>query len=105
MIPRLGSSGAPPRGFVYLLQSAQDGTFYVGWTTDVVRRLVEHEQGCAAYTRRKRPWRLIGVEPFPSLKAAQAHERLLKRSPRSLHSFKKRLLNQAAQSGLCQGVG
>ena len=105
MIPRLGSGGAPPRGVVYLLQSAHDGACYVGWTTDVVRRLVEHNQGDCLCTCRKRPWRLIGVEQFPSPKAAQAYERLLKHSPRSLHSFKKRLLNQAALSGLCQGVG
>lgn len=106
MIPRLGSGGAPAKpGYIYLLQSTQDGSFYVGWTTDLVRRLVEHNQGLSSYTRRKRPWKLIGAEQLPTPQAAQVREQLLKRSPRSLHSFKKRLLNQAALSGLCQGVG
>ena len=58
VIPPPGVGGASSRGvaYVYLLKSRKDGTFYVGWTTDVLRRLVEHNQGLSGFTRRKQPW-------------------------------------------------
>ena len=107
MIPRPGTDGAPAHAtvYVYLLQSRSDGTYYVGWTTDPVRRLVEHNTGASGYTSRKRPWRLIGVESHPTANAAKAYERSLKRSPRNLARFKKRVLNRAANDHPCQGVG
>ena len=91
--------------YVYLLRSRQDGSYYVGWTTDVLRRLGEHNQGLGTYSRRKRPWQLIGVEAQPSPVVAKARERVLKRSPRSLDRFKKRLLTRAAKGRPSQGVG
>ena len=107
MIPRPGTGGAPAQvaACVYLLQSQDDGTYYVGWTTDPVRRLVEHNTAASTYTRRKRPWRFVGAEPQPSVDIAKAYERSLKRSPRKLARFRKRVLNRAAAGRPCQGVG
>ncbi len=106
MIPRPGTGGAPAHAaYVYLLQSQQDGTYYVGWTTQPVRRLGEHNSGASTYTSRKRPWQLVGIEPHSSAEAAKAYERSLKHSPRKLARFKKRVLTQAAAGRLCQGVG
>ena len=107
MIPRPDTGGAPARAaYVYLLQSRRDGTYYVGWTTEPVRRLVEHNTTTTGYTSRKRPWRLVGVEVQPTLDAAKAYERSLKRSPpRKLARFTKRVLNRAAVGRPCQGVG
>jgi putative endonuclease len=108
MIPRPGTRGAsaPAAAYIYLLQSRQDGTCYVGWTTEPVRRLVEHNTATSGgYTSQKRPWRLVGVEPQPTMEAAKAYERALKRSPRKLARFKKRVLNRAAVGRPCQGVG
>ena len=107
MIPRpgTGSAPAPAAAYVYLLQSRQDGTYYVGWTTEPVRRLVEHNTMTTGYTSRKRPWRLVGVEPQPTVDVAKAYERALKRSPRTLARFRKRVLNRAALGRPCQGVG
>lgn len=107
MIPRPGTGGAPARAaaYVYLLQSRQDGTYYVGWTTDPVRRLVEHNANTSEYTSRKTPWRLVGVEIQPTVEAANACERSLKQRPRNLARFKKRVLNRAAIGRPCQGVG
>jgi putative endonuclease len=107
MIPHPGTGGAPARAaaYVYLLQSREDWTYYVGWTTEPVRRLVEHNAATSGYTSRKRPWRLVGVEPQPTVEAAKAYERALKRSPMKFVHFKKRLLNRAAMGRPCQGVG
>ena len=103
--PAAGGAQAPPAAYVYLLQSGRDGTYYVGWTTDPGRRLVEHNAGSARYTPRKTPWRLIGVEAHPTAEAAQVYERTLKRSPRKLALFKKRVLNLAADGRPRQVVG
>ena len=92
--PAGGSATAPHESCVYLLQSSRDGTYYVGWTTEPSRRLVEHNRGASSYTRRKRPWRLVGVEWYRSAEEAKAYERALKHQPRMLQLFKKRVLNR-----------
>ena len=40
--PPRGGATTQRDGFVYLLKSDRDGAAYVGWTTDLSRRLVEH---------------------------------------------------------------
>ncbi|PIQ83648.1 MAG: hypothetical protein COV75_06390 [Candidatus Omnitrophica bacterium CG11_big_fil_rev_8_21_14_0_20_63_9] len=103
--PATGDAARPRKAYVYLLRSRQNGSYYVGWTTDVLRRLVEHNNGWATFSRRKRPWQLLGIETYTSIAAAKARERVLKRSPRTLGRFKKRLLNRAANGRPSQGVG
>lgn len=107
MIPQPVAGVAPglSRAYVYLLQSRLDGSYYVGWTTDPVRRLVEHNEGLSSWTRRKRPWQLLGVEAHPTPEAARRYEYTLKRSPHKLAVFKKRMLNQAARGLQRQVVG
>ncbi len=110
MIPPPANGGAARHriAYVYLLRSRQDGTYYVGWTTDVLRRLGEHNQGLGTYTQRtqrKLPWQLIGAEAYPTPLEAKAREHVLKRSPRSLSRFKKRLLTRAALGRPSQGAG
>ena len=90
--PVAGGAQARRRGYVYLLRSRKDGTFYVGWTTDVLRRLVEHNQGLSEFTRRKKPWQVVGFATYPSAEEAKVRERMLR-------AFKKRVLNQAADGG------
>jgi putative endonuclease len=42
--------------YVYILECLKDGTLYTGITTDVNRRLLEHNSGKGgAYTRTRRP--------------------------------------------------
>ena len=107
MIPQPVADGAPLRrvAYVYLLQSCRDRTYYVGWTTDPMRRLVEHNAGQSSFTRRKSPWRLVGVEACLTDETASLYERSLKRSPRKLALFKKRILNQATEGRRRQVVG
>ncbi|WP_313693219.1 GIY-YIG nuclease family protein [Halorarum halobium] len=60
--------------FVYLLECA-DGSFYTGYTTDVERRVAEHDAGEGAkYTRGRTPVELVHVEAFDSKSAAMARE-------------------------------
>jgi putative endonuclease len=66
--------------FVYILHCA-DGTLYTGCTTDVTRRLHEHNSTCrgAKYTRSRRPVTLLAVFPFSNRSEAQREESRIKR--------------------------
>jgi putative endonuclease len=63
---------------VYLLQS-KSGRYYYGSTTDLARRVEQHERGHTATTARDRPWRLVASREFGSLQEARRQERIFKR--------------------------
>lgn len=68
---------------VYLLRCS-NGTYYVGHTDDVVRRLEEHNFGKGAeHTRKYRPVKLIYTEPFDSEGEALRREMQIKRWSRA----------------------
>ena len=69
--------------FVYVLRCG-DGTLYTGYTTDVERRVREHERGDGAkYTRGRGPFDLVHVESFESRSAAMSREYELKQCSRA----------------------
>lgn len=60
--------------FVYIVECA-DGTFYTGYTTDVSRRVREHNAGDGAkYTKPRLPVKLRYTEAFESRSAAMSRE-------------------------------
>ncbi|MFC7140151.1 GIY-YIG nuclease family protein [Halosimplex aquaticum] len=78
-----------PDHFVYVLRCGDD-TFYTGYTTDVERRVREHDAGEGAkYTRGRTPVRLVHVEGFASQSAAMSREYEIKQRSRAA---KERLL-------------
>ena len=68
----------PRYHYVYVLQSEKDGNFYVGYTTDVQKRLGEHNSGKVCSTRRRVPMKLIYWEGCISQKDAARREKYLK---------------------------
>ena len=75
--------------YVYMVRCA-DGTLYTGWTTDVPRRVAEHNAGRgAAYTRQRGPVTLVYSEAQPSRSAALRREEQIKRRGRG---YKEQLL-------------
>jgi putative endonuclease len=71
--------------FVYILRCADD-TLYTGITTDVARRLAEHNAGNgtgARYTRSRRPVALLYQEAAASRAAAATREWQIKQLGRS----------------------
>lgn len=74
----------PAPWFVYLLRCA-DGSFYAGITTDVARRLDEHNNGVAGakYTRARRPVTLAWSEPAADRSAASKREYAVRNLPRA----------------------
>jgi len=64
--------------YVYVLECA-DGTYYTGYTTDVERRVAEHDAGDGAkYTRGRTPVELVHVERYDSRSAAMSREHEVK---------------------------
>ncbi len=62
----------------------RDGSLYTGVTNNLLLRLRRHTEGTAsAYTRARRPVRLVYEERQPSRSAAQRREAALKRLPRA----------------------
>jgi putative endonuclease len=69
--------------YVYVLRCA-DGTLYTGYTTDVERRVAEHDSGEGAkYTRGRTPVELVHVESFDSRSTAMQREHEIKQLSRS----------------------
>ena len=77
-------------GYVYVLGSEGRGgrRSYVGWTTDIDRRLSEHNSGRGARSTRGREWALLYAEKLPGRNASLSREWHLKRD----RVFRKRLL-------------
>ena len=64
--------------YVYVLECA-DGTYYTGYTTDVERRVAEHDAGEGAkYTRGRTPVELVHVEEYGTRSAAMRREHEIK---------------------------
>lgn len=60
--------------YVYVLECADD-SLYTGYTTDVDRRVAEHNDGTGAkYTRPRRPVELVYVERYESKSTAMSRE-------------------------------
>lgn len=70
------------RWFVYILR-CRDGSLYTGATNDLTRRVQAHGDGRgAAYTRSRRPVRLVYRESRPDRSAALRREAAIKRLSR-----------------------
>jgi putative endonuclease len=64
--------------FVYVLRSKKDGNFYTGWTNDLKKRVMEHNQGLSRSTKHRRPFELIYYEACLNRKDAKKREVYLK---------------------------
>lgn len=66
--------------YVYILKCA-DGTYYTGFTNDLMRRVDEHASGKnkQSYTYDKRPVELVFYETFTDPETGIAYEKKLKK--------------------------
>ncbi len=76
--------------YVYILQSIKDKSLYIGYTTDLRKRLKEHNSGKSLATKPFRPYKLIFYEALLSRKDAKNREVYLK-SGWGIRSIKKTL--------------
>jgi predicted GIY-YIG superfamily endonuclease len=67
--------------FVYSIQSENNpDRYYIGFTSDVERRLEEHNAGKSVYTNKFKPWKLISYTAFVNKDRAEKFEAYLKTS-------------------------
>lgn len=66
---------------VYILFSLKDKKLYIGYTTDLKRRMTEHFGGKNISTKNRRPFLLIFCEHYFSKEDAKRRELYFKTSP------------------------
>ncbi len=64
--------------YVYILLSLKDKKFYVGYTSSLKKRLLEHKKGKVRSTKNRSPLKLLCFEAYLSKKEAMNRERYLK---------------------------
>ncbi|OGU75846.1 MAG: excinuclease ABC subunit C [Ignavibacteria bacterium RBG_16_34_14] len=65
--------------YVYILQSINfPGNHYIGYTTDLKKRLLKHNEGGSNYTSKFKPWKLKTAISFEDRDKALAFEKYLK---------------------------
>ena len=64
---------------VYVLRSEKDPKqTYIGFTEDLRKRLVEHNDGKSTHTNKYKPWRVVAYFAFAVRARALAFEKYLK---------------------------
>ena len=64
--------------FVYVLKSKKDGRLYKGQTSDIDKRLEQHNSGQVKSTKGFVPWELVYLEKFKSREEAVLREKYFK---------------------------
>lgn len=77
--------------YVYVLKSLKDGKLYIGSTSDLRRRLSEHNNGKVPSTKNRAPFELRYYEAYFVEKNARHREMALKDNGRVLAQLKNRI--------------
>ena len=64
--------------YVYVIRSEKDGRFYVGLTSNVEKRVSQHNAGRTRSTKAYRPWKLFFFEECLNRIEARKREKYLK---------------------------
>jgi len=64
--------------FVYVIKSSVDGRLYKGLTSDLQKRINEHNRGKTKTTKAFKPWELVYYEEFSTRDEARQREKYLK---------------------------
>lgn len=64
--------------YVYILRSQKDKGLYIGYTSNLKKRLLQHNNGESFATKGRRPFKLIHYEAFTSKNDATDMEKYLK---------------------------
>ncbi|EKE11505.1 MAG: hypothetical protein ACD_15C00067G0003 [uncultured bacterium] len=78
--------------YVYVLQSEKDGNVYVGYSTDLIRRFKEHNEGKVKSTKSRMPFILAYYEAYRGKEDATKREYFLK-THQQRDKLKERLIH------------
>ena len=79
--------------YVYLIKNKKDNKNYIGFTQDLRKRLLQHNQKLSKSTNPRIPFVLVYYEAYASIKDARDRERKLKQFKNSYTELKKRITN------------
>jgi len=79
--------------YLYILYSPSTGKFYVGSTSDIVKRISYHNTGRSPYTKGKNPWYLVYSEEYETRNEACIREREIKKWKSSKRIIKEFNIN------------
>ena len=72
------------RGYVYILASKKGGTLYVGVTSDLAKRVFEHQNNIGSnFTAKYGCKRLVWFEGYDQMERAITREKTIKKWPRA----------------------
>jgi putative endonuclease len=60
--------------WVYILQSEKDGGYYIGYTSDMDKRLRQHNSGKTRSLKHRIPLRIVYREEFNTIQQAKKRE-------------------------------
>ena len=78
--------------YVYILYSPKSKDFYYGFTANLKKRFIEHNNGLSKSTKPFVPWELVWYCAFPTEKQAKDFEQYLKSGSGKAFTY-KRLVN------------
>ena len=64
--------------YIYILKSKLDNKFYTGFTGNLKKRLIEHQNGNVDSTAKRRPLELVYYEAYKEKSDALLREKFLK---------------------------
>lgn len=65
--------------YVYLIQSeSEPDRKYIGFSSDVHKRLAAHNRGDSKHTNKYKPWKIVAYHAFVDKRKAQEFEHYLK---------------------------
>lgn len=73
---------------VYILKSLRKPKYYIGCTSDLDRRLAEHNDNQDFFTKRFAPWQIVCYKNFSDQREAYHYEKVVK-SYKGGNAFKK----------------
>jgi len=85
--------------YLYILQSEKNGSYYIGSSSDISRRLIEHNSGHTKSLKYIRPLKLVFSKKFDCIELARSVELKLKRL-KSRKIIEKIVINQKINLGL-----
>ena len=76
---------------VYIIQSKKTKEIYIGYTNNLKRRLLKHNNNESFSTKNKGSWILVYCEVYRSIEDAKQREHRLKYYGRALAQLKRRI--------------
>ena len=77
--------------FVYIIKSLKDNNLYIGSTSDLKRRIKEHNSGLVESTKSRKPFKLVYFEGFANEEEARHREHNLKLRAKALAQLIRRI--------------